>query len=184
VSVLTRKQAVSETGLRWHAAHAARQVTPMAQQAAQQAVPLARSAGTTIRHGADEAIARATPLVDAARSWAAPQLEQSAHAISESLAPMISSALISAAHKIDVKPQKSRRRRGVLAGTMLLTAAAGMAAVLMLRRWHDAAGLSSMTPSGGPSDLGSVDASGPTGAEEDAAGGAPDADQDGHPRIV
>jgi len=192
VSVLTRKQAVSGTGgLRGHAAYAVRQVAPvagktlpMAQQAAQQAVPLAKSAGSSVRQGADSAVAWATPLVDAARSWAAPQIEQSARAISESLAPMISSALISAAHKIDVEPKKRRGHRGMLLGTMLLTVAAGMAAMLMLRRRNDAAGFSSPVPSPSSSDLGSVNATGQAGTEgQDGEGGTPDADADGHPRI-
>jgi hypothetical protein len=156
VSVLTRKPDVSEpTGLRGHAANAARQVgpiagkaVPMAQQAAQQAVPLARQAGSTARHGADTAVAWATPLVDAARSWAAPQLEQSAHAVSDSIAPMISSALISAAHKIEVPQRKPRRRAGrLLAVSMLLTAAAS-AAMLVLRRRQSANGMSAGSPDG------------------------------------
>ena len=70
-------------------------------------MPLARTAGTSVRQGADDAVAWATPKVDAARSWAAPQLEQSARAISENLAPMISSALITAAHKIEVPKRKA-----------------------------------------------------------------------------
>jgi len=84
----------------------------------------------------------ATPKVDAARHWAAPQLEQSAHAISDSLAPMISSALISAAHKIDVEPKKSKgRRQALMVGAMMLTAAGGAAAVIATRRMHSADGL-------------------------------------------
>jgi len=147
---------------------------------AQQAKPLARTAGDSIRHGADGAVAWATPKVDAARHWAAPQLEQSAHAISESLAPMISSALISAAHKIDVKPKKSKgRRQAMLAGAMVLTAAGGAAAVIATRRLHSADGY----PASG-------DASGPGGDQPDAErrydadGGPPDSDMNGHPRIV
>ena len=148
MSVLTRKHQINDgSGLRAQAAYAARQVgplatksLPMAQQAAQQAqvaalqaVPIARTAGTSIRQGADGAIAWATPRVDAARSWAAPQLEQSARAISESLAPTISSALLNAAHKIDAPVRKKPRRRGLIAGTALLLAAAGGGIVVAMR---------------------------------------------------
>lgn len=186
MSVLTRKHRVSEaSGLRGQAVHAARQVRPLAQQAAQhaahQAMPLARTAGNSIRQSTDEAVAWAAPKVDAARHWAAPQLEQSAHAISDSLAPMISSALISAAHKIDVKPQKSKgRRQAILAGATLLTAAGGAAAVLATRRWHSADGFPA------PGDASGLGGGDQPGAERgyDADGSPKDPDVNGHPRIV
>jgi len=184
VSVLTRKPEVVEvSGVRGHATRAARQVAPlagkavpMAQQAAQQAVPLARNAGATVRQGTDNAIAWATPLVDAARSWAAPQIEQSAHAISETIAPMISSALISAAEKIDTTPQRPRRRRtGLVLGTMLL-ALASIAAVLALRQRQNSAVYTPPAPAPGqPPEAG-------TSQDVDAA--EPDADMNGHQRIV
>ena len=186
MSVLTRKHPVSEaSGLRGQAVYAARHVGPLAQQAAQQAanqaVPLARTAGNSIRQSTDGAVAWATPKVDAARHWAAPQLEQSAHAISENLAPMISSALISAAHKIDVKPKKSKgRRQAILAGAMLLTAAGGAAAVFATRRMHSGDGL---TISGDASGLGGGDQPG-TERGYDTDGGPTDPDMNGHPRIV
>jgi hypothetical protein len=155
VSVLTRKSDVSERSwLREHAAIAARQAAPItakagpfaqlaaqqAQQAAheavplaKQAVPLARSAGTSARQGADSAVAWATPLVEAARSWTAPQLEQAAHAISESIAPMISDALVTAAHKIDVPKRTRRRKSRLMIVSLLVTAAAGAAAAIAIR---------------------------------------------------
>jgi ferric-dicitrate binding protein FerR (iron transport regulator) len=126
-------------------------------------------------------MAWATPKVDAARHWAAPQLEQYAHAISENLAPTISGALISAAHKIDVKPKKSKgRRQAVIAGA-LLAAAAG-AAVLVTRRWHSADAYSA---SGEVSGLGPA-ADGQPAPERgyEANGGPADQDINGHPRIV
>jgi hypothetical protein len=186
VSVLTRKHPVSDaSGLRGQAVYAARQVGPLAQQAAQQAanqaMPLARTAGDSIRQGTDGAMAWATPKVDAARHWAAPQLEQSARAISESLAPAISSALISAAHKIDVKPKKSKgRRQAMLVGAMLLTAAGGAAAVVATRRMRSAEGF---TASGDASRLGGGDQ---PGGERgyDTDGSPTDPDINGHPRIV
>src|SRR5215475_8450700 len=79
---------------------AAQQAVPFARQA----VPLAKNAGQSVRHGTDDAIAWATPYADAARAWMAPKLEQSAAAVSDNLAPMISEALITAARKIENKP--------------------------------------------------------------------------------
>ena len=178
MSVLTRKHQINDgSGLRAQAAYAARQVgplatksLPMAQQAAQQAqvaalqaVPLAKTAGTSIRQGADGAIAWATPRVDAARSWAAPQLEQSARAISESLAPTISSALINAAHKIDAPDRKKPRRRGLIAGTALLLVAAGGGVLVAMRLRQ-------------PAESDSV-----TITDEDVP---PDPDMNGHSQIV
>jgi hypothetical protein len=152
VSVLTRKSDVSERSwLRGHATTAARQVAPitakavpLAQQAAhqavplaKQAVPLARNAGSSARQGADTAVAWATPLVEAARTWTAPQLEQAAHAINESIAPMISDALISAAHKIEVPKRTRRRKARLMVVTLLVTAAGGTAAAVAMRSRHD-----------------------------------------------
>jgi hypothetical protein len=130
VSVTTRKQPVSNSnGLSDRVARAGRPVGTLAGKT----VPLAQSASMTVRQGADSAIAKATPAVEAARSWAAPQLEQSAHAITDTIAPMISEALITAAHKIDVPKPKRRIRGGVVAGAVALTAAAGAATFAAIR---------------------------------------------------
>ena len=192
VSVLTKKQPVGD-GIRDQAMYAARQVAPLAgrtlpaaqqavQQAAEQAVPLARNAGVTMRQGADTALAWATPRVDAARAWAAPQLEQSAHAISEQLAPMISSALLSAAHRIDAQPPKPQRRRGMMvAGAVVLTAAAGAAAAVVLKRRLDADGYSASVTE---TDFEAAGGGDQADAATYDASANPDPDADGHPRIV
>ena len=83
--------------------------------------------------GAGTAFAKASPAVDAARSWAAPQLEQSAHAITDTIAPAISDALITAAQKIEVPKPKKRGRGGLVAGVVALTAAAGAATLAAIR---------------------------------------------------
>ncbi len=150
MSVLSRKSPVSTTaGFAEQAKLAVRQAVPTAvnattsaaQQAAplaRQAVPMARNAGLSVKQGADGAVAWATPKADAARAWAAPRLEQSAAAISENLAPMISDALITAAHKIDTTPPRRKRRvaRTMLLAGCVLLAAAGAATAIKLRR-HD-----------------------------------------------
>lgn len=147
MSVLTRKQPIDAKGkfrasAAWTSAQqaaqqaqaAAQQAQAAAQQAAQQAGPLAKSATASMRHGTDGAVAWATPRVDAARAWAAPQLEHSARAISDSLAPMISTALANAARKIEPPQRKKPRRRGAkFTGVALLIAAAGAGAVVAIR---------------------------------------------------
>ena len=173
MSVLTKKQPISDSALRAQAAYAAlaSKTVPLAQQAAlqaqaaaQQAGPLARTAGTSMRQGADGAVAWATPRVDAARSWAAPQIEQTARAISDNLAPMISGALINAAHKIDAPVREKPRRRGMIAGVLLLVAAVcGGAAVAMRLRQQ-------------PTEIS------PVTMTDDTA--PPDPDMNGHSQIV
>ena len=197
MSVLTKKQHANAP--RWQAVQAVREARPLAktvplaqlaalqaQQAAQQAAPLARTAGTSIRHGADDAVAWVTPKVDAARSWAAPQLEQYARAISEDVAPMISDALLSAAHKIDVPKQKPRHRGRLIAGSMLLAAAGSLAAALVMRLRQQADSFSGAGAMGGTSGE-----PGPDSASSEAGTGAgfdtddgPDPDMNGHSTIT
>jgi hypothetical protein len=130
VSLTTRKQHVSTSnGLGDWVARAGR---PMGSFAGK-TVPLAQNASTTLRQGAGTAIAKTTPAVDAARSWAAPQLEQSAHAITDTIAPMISDALMTAAQRIDVPKPRKRVRGGMVAGAVALTAAAGAATFAAIR---------------------------------------------------
>jgi hypothetical protein len=188
VSLLSRKQPVNDVhGFGGHAMSAARQAMPAAMNAtsmaAQQAVPLAKTAGAGVRQGADGAIAWASPYVGTARSWAAPKLEQSAMAINETIAPMISDALLAAAHKIDVSQPRPRRlsKTRLLAGSMLLTAA-GAAAALSLRHRHDAShGFSPATAMSGDGESGSAAdrADGDFGQSDP---GLPDADAYEHPR--
>lgn len=151
MSLMTRKPSANGyAALGAQAKTAARQAIPAAvnatnsaaQQAApiaKQAVPLAKSAGQSVKQGTDGAIAWATPYADAARAWAAPRLEQSAAAVSENLAPMISEALVTAARKIDTRPSKRRRvgNASLLAASVLLIAAGAMAALSLRKRGQD-----------------------------------------------
>jgi hypothetical protein len=187
VSLLSRKQPADDVrGLRGHAISAARQAVPAAKSvsstAAQQAVPLARSAGTSVKQGADGAIAWATPYADAARSWAAPRLEQSAAAISDSIAPMISDALITVAHKIDASQPKPRRfsKSSLFAGSMLLIAAGTATAFTLLHRHERDGGYTAATPAAYGEEPGRAsDRINDSYAETDP--GMPPADADGHP---
>jgi hypothetical protein len=188
VSVLTKKQQAN--GFRGQAGPLASKALPLAQlatlqaqQAAQQAKPLAQTAGASIRQSADDAVAWATPKVDAARSWAAPQLEQSAHAISENLAPMISSALITAAHKIEVPQRRSKQRRRLMAGSMLLAMAAGIAAAVAMRlRQHAGSDFSGASAVNSPAQPGSGTEAG-TGVGFETDDG-PDPDMNGQSTIT
>jgi hypothetical protein len=177
VSVLTKKQPTNASGkFRTSAAYTASQLGPKAQQAAQQAQiaaqqaaqqaqMAAQQAGPLAKSARDGAVAWATPKVDSARAWAAPQLEMYAHTISDSLAPMISSALMNAARKVDAPPRKRPRRRGALfTGIALLVAAAGAGAVVATRL----KGQSARYPSVPVSDEGQP----------------PDPDMNGHSNIV
>jgi hypothetical protein len=140
VSHLTKKQNASYTStLGDQARNMAAQAMPAARNAgalaSQQAGPLARNVGTSVKQGADSAVAWATPYVGAARHWAAPMLEQSATAVTENYAPKISEALKAAAQKIDyAEPKRHRISKGaILAGSALITAAGAAAAAFTLR---------------------------------------------------
>jgi hypothetical protein len=197
VSVLTKNsQAADVSGFRGYAAQAANQFAPIANKAApiaSKAAPIAQQAGVTVKQGADTVVARATPLVYAARSWAAPQLEQSARAISETIAPMIADTLIATARKIDVPQQKPRRGPRVLiaSGLLALAASVATAAMALLRRRSDGSGYSSISAvdDGGPA---ARPGSAPTATPRSATatidtgyrgdGSKPDSDADGNPR--
>jgi len=161
---------------------AARPAVNATSAAAQQAGPLARNAGMSVRQGADSAVAWATPYADAARAWAAPRLEQSAVALSENIAPMISDALITAAHKIDSSPRKRQRRisrSGVLAASLLFIAAGAAAALMLRNRGSIGIGYTA----GPPSDAGATGEESVTVIREEDSAEWPDADSDGYPHI-
>lgn len=114
--------------------------------AAQQAVPVARTAGVSMKQGADGAVAWATPYVGAARHWAAPRLEQSAAVLSETIAPIISDALVNAARKIDyVEPKRRVNKSSLFAGSMLVIAAGCATAFALLHRQETDAGFTAAT---------------------------------------
>lgn len=193
MSLLTRKAPPSGyAALGAHAKSAARQAIPAAvvnaknaaaQQAApiaRQAVPLAKSAGHSVKQGTDGAIAWATPYTDAARAWAAPRLEHSAVTVSENLAPMISDALVTAARKIETKPARRQRRYGnasLLAASVLLIAAGAMTALSLRNRAKDDTGQTAMDSAGTGAD--SVRIVSDEQAEQDWI----DPDANGHPGI-
>jgi hypothetical protein len=125
-----------------------------AKDAAAQAVPVGKRAGTTavlgIRQGAQGAMEWAGPRVEEAvqgvRVWAAPRLEGAADAVTESVAPKVSSLLRSAADQ--VRPEKAKpAKTGIrslldwrwLLGIGAAAAAAGTTAAIAMRRRYAAA---------------------------------------------
>jgi len=138
VSVLSRKrrtEALAEVAsVRDRTLATALQAVPVARQAV---VPIAKSAGMAARHGTESAVAWAAPHVDEARAWVAPHIERSGLAIRDTIAPKISDALVTTAHRLDTAPPRRRRWPKVLAAVALLAAAGSAAAAIAMRRRPD-----------------------------------------------
>ena len=123
-----------------------------AKDAAAQAIPMGKRAGTTavqgVRQGVHDAREWAAPrleeAVHGAREWAAPRLEEAADAVTATVAPKVSSALRSTARQ--VRPDDTRRtgiRRLLswrwLLGVGAVAAAAGATAAVAMRRRYASA---------------------------------------------
>ena len=123
-----------------------------AMDAAAQAIPVGKRAGTTavqgVRQGVQGAKEWAAPrLEDAvhdAREWAAPRLEDAAQAVTTTVAPKVSSALLSTAQQVRPNGPKKTGIRRLLSWRWLLgagaavTAAGAGAAIAMRRRYASA----------------------------------------------
>ncbi len=114
------------------------------------AVPIAKTAGLAVQHGASSAAAWAAPRVSGARAWTAPRIERSGLAIKDTIAPKIYEVLAATARRVDVTAPSvdvitlrtdviSPRRRWakVVAGTAMLAAAGAAVAIVLRRRKHD-----------------------------------------------
>jgi hypothetical protein len=124
-----------------------------AKDAAAQAVPMGKRAGTTavlgVRQGAVGAKEWAAPRVQVAvrgaREWTAPRLEDAADAVTTSVAPKVSSTLRSTASYVRpaIPPARTGVRRRLdrrwLLGVGALLAAAGAAAGVAMRRRYASA---------------------------------------------
>ena len=96
---------------------AADQLKPIADQMK----PLAKSTGQAARRG-----------ILRSRAWAAPRLERSGQVLQDTVAPKVSSALSSAAERIDpAKPRKARWKLPV--GLLAAAAAAASAAAAVFK---------------------------------------------------
>jgi hypothetical protein len=123
-----------------------------AKDAAAQAVPTGKRAGTTAvqgaRRGATSAMDWATPHVQdavrGAREWTAPRLEEAADAVTTTVAPKVASALRSTASQVRpdspvrTGPRRLRDWRWLLGLGAVLAAAGTTAAVAMRRRYASA----------------------------------------------
>ena len=160
-STKNRRNSASN-GLRTRAAQAGTQAGTMVNKSmplSQQAGPMMSSAGNSARQGAGNAMSMATPASDAVRSWAAPQLEHYAKAVSDSIAPALSSALMNASHTVEVpkkrkgKNTKNKKRKrkggtGLWLGSLLLgLAGAAAGAAIAQRMRHNKPQTVPMAPS-------------------------------------
>src|SRR5580693_3737201 len=117
-----------------------------AKDAAAQAVPVGKRAGTTVVQGAAGAKEWAAPRVQVAvrgaREWTAPRLEDAADAVTTAVAPKVSSTLRSTASYVrpptPTPPAKTGARRLVdwrwMIGLGAVVAAAGTTAAVAMRR--------------------------------------------------
>src|SRR5260370_10682695 len=95
--------------------------------AAAQAIPVGKRAGTTavqgVRQGVQGAKEWAAPrledAVQGAGEWAAPRLEDAAEAVTTTVAPHVSSALRSTAHQVRPDASKRTRLRSLLSWRLL-----------------------------------------------------------------
>jgi hypothetical protein len=113
---------------------------------AAQLPPLARNTSEAAKRG-----------VTRTRAWAAPQLERGGEVLQNQLAPAVSAALSSAAHRVDPGQPKPRQWRKVAAFSLL--AAAGVVTALAGFRLRASAAApaeettaSDTAPDGGPAD--------------------------------
>ncbi len=117
-----------------------------ARRMAAQLPPLARSTSEAAKRG-----------VTRTRAWAAPQLERGGQVLQDQVAPKVSAALSSAAHRVDPAQPKPRQWRKAVAFSLL--AAAGVVTAL--------AGIRRRTSAPAPaSDTAGETAGGSTAGEE------------------
>ena len=108
-----------------------------AKDAAVQAIPVGKRAGTTAVQGVRQG-------VQGAREWAAPRLEDAAEAVDTTVAPKVSSALRSTAAQVRPSGTKRTGIRRLLDWRLLLgisaaVAAAGAGAAVTMRRRYASA---------------------------------------------
>ena len=142
-----------------------------AKDAAAQAIPVGKRAGTTAVQGVRQG-------VQGAREWAAPRLEDAAEAVTTTVAPKVSSALRSTAHQ--VRPDASKRtgiRRLLswrwLLGVGAVIAAAGAGAAVTMRRRYASATAEAKNATESPDDERTTE------ADETASDAAPGAEVNG-----
>ena len=124
---------------------------------AAQLPPLARNTSDAAKRG-----------VTRTRAWAAPQLERGGQVLQDQVAPKVSSALSSAAQRVDPGQPKPRQWRKVAAFSLL--AVAGVVTALAGFRRHASASAPAEEPAAAEEPAGG-DGTAPAGTAEDAAPG-------------
>lgn len=120
MSFLTKSQATRAKG-RMRAARAS--ARRRAKRAAVQAGPLTASARAIARKG-----------IHRARTWTAPRLDRTGHALENRVAPKMAAMLSAAALRIDPAPVRRRRRWPVLAAGLVTAAGLSATAAYLLKR--------------------------------------------------
>lgn len=130
----------------------ARQVTARLRPAADQVMPLAKTAGAAAKLGADKT-----------RTWAAPQVERAGQVVEDSVAPKVSSVLSAAARRLEPdKPRRPRWRKVVGVSAAAAGVVSAFAAAVRNRAKASAAAASDARAE---TDSGSSDAQTAPGAE-------------------
>jgi hypothetical protein len=101
------------------------------QPAADQVMPLAKTAGAAAKRQADKT-----------RAWAAPQVARAGQAVQDSVAPKVSSLLSAAARRLEPEKPGRRRWRKVAGISAAAAAASALAAAVRRRAKASAAGAS------------------------------------------
>jgi hypothetical protein len=124
VSLLTKSQANrAKSRAKARAGAAGPGARRRARRAAAQARPLTVSARANARKG-----------IHHARTWAAPRLERTGHALEDQVAPRMAAMLSAAARRIEPVPPRRRSRWPVLAAGLITAAGLSATAAYLLKK--------------------------------------------------
>lgn len=105
--------------------HRADSALARARQVAARLKPVADSTGTAAKNG-----------VRSARVWAAPRVERTGHLVQDRIGPKLSSALSSAARRVEPGQPRRSRWRNVVGASAVMAAASAVVGAVVNRRRH------------------------------------------------